>query len=218
VGCLSRRQRLHFARAQCPTRSTCPSYSWSGDQPNHTSGGIRRQMVIKIVESGAKIVSSIRGRSTSAGIADMWIKASSGGRRRPCMGLLKVVVDEELYDKDFVRDWTVGFERPEGRGGHLHARRCCPGVLGARGPDPHACPHDRPEQANLPALGQRDRPRGPTFPDPPGHLDPGCHHGQLNVPGGIVLPTLRPTSSVRASSICSAALPIAGKTIAKNFR
>ena len=27
-----------------------------------------------------------------------------------CLGWLKVIFDEELYDKEFVRDWCVGFE------------------------------------------------------------------------------------------------------------
>jgi anaerobic selenocysteine-containing dehydrogenase len=45
-----------------------------------------------------------------AGIADMWVRPRPASDGALAMGLLKVVVDEELYDKAFVRDHTVGFE------------------------------------------------------------------------------------------------------------
>ena len=37
-------------------------------------------------------------------------QAPSGTDGALAMGLLKVVVEEELYDKEFVRDWTIGFD------------------------------------------------------------------------------------------------------------
>ena len=36
--------------------------------------------------------------------------ASSGHRCRNVSLRLKVIFDEELYDKDFVRDWCIGFD------------------------------------------------------------------------------------------------------------
>ena len=50
------------------------------------------------------------------------------------MGLLKVVVEERLYDKDFVHDWTVGFDGSSRRS--PPPRRCGRRHLGARGADP----------------------------------------------------------------------------------
>ena len=32
-----------------------------------------------------------------------------------CLGWLKVIFDEELYDKDFVRDWCIGFDELKAR-------------------------------------------------------------------------------------------------------
>jgi anaerobic selenocysteine-containing dehydrogenase len=81
-----------------------------GTNPNHTSGGIRRQTVIKIVESGAKIVVIDPRKIDLAGVADMWVKPRPGTDGALAMGLLKVVVEEELYDKQFVADWTIGFD------------------------------------------------------------------------------------------------------------
>ena len=81
-----------------------------GTNPNHTSGGMRRQTVTKIVESGAKIAVIDPRKIDLAGLADLWIRPRPGSDGALAMGLLKVVVEEELYDKDFVRDWTIGFE------------------------------------------------------------------------------------------------------------
>ena len=81
-----------------------------GTNPNHTSGGIRRQTVIKIVESEAKIVVIDPRKIDLAGVADMWVKPRPGTDGALAMGLLKVVVEEELYDKPFVADWTIGFD------------------------------------------------------------------------------------------------------------
>jgi anaerobic selenocysteine-containing dehydrogenase len=81
-----------------------------GTNPNHTSGGIRRQTVIKIAESDAKIAVIDPRKIDMAGIADMWIKPRPGTDGALAMGLLKVVVDEDLYDEDFVREWTLGFD------------------------------------------------------------------------------------------------------------
>ncbi len=88
-----------------------------GTNPNHTSGGIRRQTVIKIVESGAKIVVIDPRKIDLAGLADLWIKPRPGTDGALAMGLLKVVVEEGLYDKEFVRDWTVGFDELKSRAG-----------------------------------------------------------------------------------------------------
>jgi anaerobic selenocysteine-containing dehydrogenase len=43
--------------------------------------------------------------------ADLWIKPRPGSDPVIAMGLLKVIIEEELYDKDFVDNWTVGFDQ-----------------------------------------------------------------------------------------------------------
>jgi len=44
-------------------------------------------------------------------MADLWIKPRPTSDYALVFGLLKVIIDEGLYDKDFVDKWTVGFER-----------------------------------------------------------------------------------------------------------
>lgn len=43
--------------------------------------------------------------------ADSWLRIRPGTDCALAMGLLHVIIREELYDKDFVRDWTYGFDK-----------------------------------------------------------------------------------------------------------
>ena len=100
-----------FGQGAVPDEETIPELLvYWGINPNHTSGGVRRETLSKIVESGAKIVVVDPRKIDLVGVADLWIKLRPGTDGALAMGVLKVVVEEELYDKEFVRDWTLGFE------------------------------------------------------------------------------------------------------------
>lgn len=45
-----------------------------------------------------------------AGRADLWPRLRPGSDAALALGMMNVLINEELYDKDFVCDWTVGFE------------------------------------------------------------------------------------------------------------
>ena len=49
-------------------------------------------------------------RSAMAKLADEWIGIRSGTDGALALSLLHVIINEGRYDKDFVRDWTKGFE------------------------------------------------------------------------------------------------------------
>ena len=48
--------------------------------------------------------------SVTAAKSDEWIPINPGTDGALAMALAHVIVSEELYDKGFVRDWSVGFE------------------------------------------------------------------------------------------------------------
>lgn len=64
---------------------------------------------------GAKLIVVDPCKSDNAKHADMWLPLKPGTDAALLFGWLKVILDEELYDKDFVRDWTVGFEELKAR-------------------------------------------------------------------------------------------------------
>ena len=50
-------------------------------------------------------------KSENAERADVWLPLRAGTDDAMTLGWLNVIIEEGLYDKEFVRDWTVGFEQ-----------------------------------------------------------------------------------------------------------
>lgn len=64
---------------------------------------------------GAKLIVTDPRRSSSAERADIWLPLKVGSDTAMMFGWLKVIIDEELYDKDFVKNWTIGFDELKAR-------------------------------------------------------------------------------------------------------
>ena len=67
-------------------------------------------MINQARANGAKVIVLDPRISDQAEKADMHLRLRSGTDAAMCLGWLKVIIDEELYDKEFVADFTVGFE------------------------------------------------------------------------------------------------------------
>lgn len=92
-----------------------------GSNPIHTGGtlnGLLRRDIHLAMDRGCKIVvidpknidvDPHTGKRASD--VDYWLKLRPASDGILAMGMLKIVVEEELYDKDFVAKWTVGFEK-----------------------------------------------------------------------------------------------------------
>lgn len=61
-------------------------------------------------QTGAKLIVLDPRRSENAEAADLWLPLRPGTDAAMCFGWLKVILDEGLYDHDFVARWTLGFE------------------------------------------------------------------------------------------------------------
>lgn len=66
-------------------------------------------------ERGAKLIVVDPRKNESAKRADLWLPIKPGSDAALCFGWVKVILDEGLYDKDFVENWTVGFEEFKAR-------------------------------------------------------------------------------------------------------
>jgi anaerobic selenocysteine-containing dehydrogenase len=81
-----------------------------GKNLSETLHHVYRRM-IKAVERGAKLVvinpSSINGVEK----IDLWLKPRPGSDLALALGMLNVIVNEGLYDRNFVQHWTVGFDK-----------------------------------------------------------------------------------------------------------
>ncbi|MEN9646393.1 MAG: hypothetical protein RL238_3062 [Actinomycetota bacterium] len=64
---------------------------------------------------GAKVIVLDPRVSEQAEGADLHLQLRAGTDAAMALGWLKVIFDEELYDKDFVRDWCIGFDELRAR-------------------------------------------------------------------------------------------------------
>jgi anaerobic selenocysteine-containing dehydrogenase len=66
--------------------------------------------ITKARRAGARMIAIDHMRSKIAALSDQWIPIRSGTDGALALGMINVIIGEELYDKAFVNDWTVGFE------------------------------------------------------------------------------------------------------------
>ncbi len=60
--------------------------------------------------AGAKLIVLDPRVSDQAEVADLHLRLRAGTDAAMCLGWLKVIFDEELYDAEFVREWCIGFD------------------------------------------------------------------------------------------------------------
>jgi anaerobic selenocysteine-containing dehydrogenase len=77
----------------------------------HTTGGLRRETLERTLEAGGKLIAIDPQKTYVAKLADLWIRIRPGSDGALAAGLLKVIIEEKLYDRDIVEHWTVGFEK-----------------------------------------------------------------------------------------------------------
>lgn len=65
----------------------------------------------KTLSNGAKLIVVDPRRNRLAEKADLWLQVRPGTDAALALGMLHVIVEEELYDRDFVDRWTTGFDR-----------------------------------------------------------------------------------------------------------
>ena len=67
-------------------------------------------MILRAKKNGAKLIVVDPRRIAEAENADMWLPIRPGTDVALMLGWIRVIIEEGLYDRDFVASWTVGFE------------------------------------------------------------------------------------------------------------
>ncbi len=100
-----------------PERYDLPEYEvpkvimiW-GNNPIITNGdGFFGHWIVDLMRKGAKLIVVDPKLTWLAAQADYWLQVRPGTDTALAMGMLNVIINEELYDKEFVEKWTSGFE------------------------------------------------------------------------------------------------------------
>jgi len=121
AGCGAVCQTAYGMLAAIPTfgfnmNSTYPDYEQAklivvwGANPATDSPPTAQGKILKAKKRGARLVVIDHMRSQIAANAHQWIAVRSGTDGALALGMIRVVIAEGLYDREFVENWTVGFE------------------------------------------------------------------------------------------------------------
>ncbi|MBU4564079.1 MAG: molybdopterin-dependent oxidoreductase [Desulfarculus sp.] len=92
-----------------PTEETGLILLW-GSNPLGLMGGERRERIQTALKAGAKMVVVDPKAIRPSRKADIWISPRPQSDGVLALGFIKVLIEEKLYDQDFVTNWTVGFD------------------------------------------------------------------------------------------------------------
>jgi len=82
-----------------------------GFNPVYTSLPNYARRIIEAKARGAKLIVVDPRFTPTAAKADLWLRPEPGTDLPLAMGIVKILIDEDLYHEDFVREHTVGFDQ-----------------------------------------------------------------------------------------------------------
>jgi anaerobic selenocysteine-containing dehydrogenase len=82
-----------------------------GHNPEHSFPGLYGLAVKKAIQNGAKLIVIDPRGTRIARRADHWLQIRPGTDAALALCMINVVIENDLYDKHFVENWTVGFDR-----------------------------------------------------------------------------------------------------------
>ena len=82
---------------------------WGSNLFQTNEEGVIGSQLRRALDRGAKLITIDPRRTLLASRASLWLQPRPGSDLALALGMLKVIVEEGLYDEKFVQDWTVGF-------------------------------------------------------------------------------------------------------------
>lgn len=83
---------------------------WAGNLSESVACNFRA--LLKLKEGGTKfIVIDPKYTESVERLADMWLQIKPGTDAALALGWINVIIEEELYDKEFVDEWCYGFDK-----------------------------------------------------------------------------------------------------------
>ncbi len=109
----------------CPSQAveyaTYGGFSWGdvmkskcvvlwGHAPSQSNPILLYPMILRAKKAGAQLIVVDPRRVAEAEKADIWLPIRPGTDVALMLGWLRIIIEEEFYDRDFVAHWTVGFD------------------------------------------------------------------------------------------------------------
>ncbi|MEM5796795.1 MAG: molybdopterin-dependent oxidoreductase, partial [Bacillota bacterium] len=83
---------------------------WGNDPLKSNADGFLGHWLVQCMQMGTKIISVDPRMTWWSARAEVWLPIRPGTDAALAIGLLNVIIEEDLYDHDFVENWTYGFE------------------------------------------------------------------------------------------------------------
>ncbi|RLI05686.1 formate dehydrogenase [Candidatus Bathyarchaeota archaeon] len=84
---------------------------WGANPPGTAEGGLRVGQIFNAKEKGAKLIVVDPLLTAMAAKADLWLQLRPGTDCALALAMINVIINEELYDKEFVDKWVEGFDK-----------------------------------------------------------------------------------------------------------
>ncbi|MFW6102270.1 MAG: molybdopterin-containing oxidoreductase family protein [Chloroflexota bacterium] len=72
---------------------------------------LRHKDLVQAVDKGAKLIAIDPRETKVTRMAELWLRIRPGSDLALALAMINVIINEGLYDKDFVDTWTVGFDK-----------------------------------------------------------------------------------------------------------
>jgi anaerobic selenocysteine-containing dehydrogenase len=83
---------------------------WGSNITSTNEEGAICSMLLEQIKKGAKLAVVDPRKIELAHKAEKWLQLRPGTDHALALGFLNVIIEEDLFDKDFVKKWTVGFQ------------------------------------------------------------------------------------------------------------
>jgi len=83
---------------------------WASNVTDTNEEGQISSLTLNQIKNGAKLIVVDPRRTYLAERADLWLQLRPGTAQALALGFLNVIIEESLYDKEFVEKYTYGFE------------------------------------------------------------------------------------------------------------
>lgn len=81
-----------------------------GSNPSQSNPNLLYPMILHARKNGAKLIVIDPRKTNEAKKADLWLQIRPGTDLALMLGWISTIIKEELYDKEFVENYTTGFE------------------------------------------------------------------------------------------------------------
>lgn len=83
---------------------------WGSNHLSTSADGVLPPELGGALKKGAKVILIDPVKKDVAKKSDLWLQIKPGADGLLALGMIKVIIEEELYDKEFVETWTSDFE------------------------------------------------------------------------------------------------------------